>query len=138
MYTSRDERQFRLEYWNGKTYDVARIGKANDLRPEGERRPWRLTLVEKARALKPRYIARRPNGSSRTQSEVIEQYMRWAKSKGLSAVTVYADGPRCWVARQAAAKHGLACIPVMLADFLGKAPADEADAPDTEAYEARI
>jgi len=95
MYTSRDERQFRLEFFNGKAYEVARIGTGEAFREEAragtDKRPWRLTLVDKARNLIPRY--RKPAGGrtgyNRSIDEVQEAYLQWAASKGLNTISLY-------------------------------------------------
>lgn len=98
-YTSRDARQFRLEYFNGKAYEVDKLGTWEQLQPENtprvDARPWRLTLVEKARDLKPRYRApaRGRTGYSRTIREVQEAYIKWATDRGLTMISTYYGMP---------------------------------------------
>ena len=124
MYVSKDEREFRLELFDGKAYRVAAVGKLDDVRPVSSGGNWRITLAAKDRPAVPKY--RKPSGSrtsGRTAQETVEAYLQWAKSKGLKTVTVYRA---VFPASLALLKH-FDVRYVDVADFLGDAPQAEPD-----------
>ncbi len=57
MYVSKDEREFRLEVFNGKAYAVAQTGLLDAMQTASETapRPWRITLAAKDRPAVPKY-----------------------------------------------------------------------------------
>lgn len=124
MYTSKDEREFRLELFDGKAYRVAAVGKLDDVRPVSSGGNWRITLAAKDRPAVPKYT--KPRGShagSMTAKETVEAYLRWAKSKGIKTVTVYRA---VFPASLALLKH-FDVRYVDVCDFLGDAPQAEPD-----------
>ena len=124
MYTSKDEREFRLELFDGKAYRVAAVGKLDDVRPVSSGGNWRITLAAKDRPAVPKYT--KPRGShagSMTAKETVEAYLQWAKSKGIKTVTVYRA---VFPASLALLKH-FDVRYVDVCDFLGDAPQAEPD-----------
>lgn len=130
MYVSKDEREFRLELFDGKAYSVAATGTLRELEPATElaiaagHKSRRITLAAKDRPAVPKY--RTPSGSrtgSMGAKEKVEAYLQWAKSKGLKTVTVYRA---VFPASLALLKH-FDVRYVDVSDFLGDAPQAEPD-----------
>ena len=125
MYTSKDEREFRLELFDGKAYRVAAVGKLDDVRPVSSGGNWRITLAAKDRPAEPKY--RKPPRASinagRSVHGTMQAYLAWSNRAGIKTVTFYDDNLGHGYARTC----GKAVKFVDPCDFLGDAPQAEPD-----------
>ena len=115
--------EYQLQLLDGRKYSIERTGDYRSIYDsfvELVGRARRMVMVTKDRPLTPRYVKPHPDKPSRTKEEVIKQYLAWAKAAGLKQVTAY-RGRFPFKALQ-----GMAVIEVDVEDFLGDAPADEA------------
>ena len=121
---------FRLEYFNGKTYepaDVPAMTVADALRPSVyPSRAWRIVATHKDRPARPRYTA--PRGStagSKSQGETVRAYLDWCIAHGVAPTFYKGSRYVCnWGSRP--------CKVVPVSDFLGDAPANEWQEGDAE------
>ena len=131
MYVSKDEREFRLELFDGKAYSVAAVGtlreleQATDAARAAGHKSRRITLAAKDRPAVPKY--RKPPRASinadRSMHGTMQAYLAWANRAGLTAVTFYDDSLGHGYARTC----GKAVKFVNPCDFLGDAPQAEPD-----------